>query len=160
MEKPLRLHLGAGTKHWPGWLNVDSHENAELRCDVRKLPLDDNTVDEIQAIHLFEHLPRWEAMDILTEWHRVLRPGGKLVLELPSFNRMMRLYQNRQLDDRQLKTALYGEPNYRDPFMCHMWAWSEDELSEEMVKAGFFEVRVDEPFFHVKVRDFRIEGTK
>jgi demethylmenaquinone methyltransferase/2-methoxy-6-polyprenyl-1,4-benzoquinol methylase len=80
MEHAIRLNLGAGDRHWPGWVNVDCIGDQDLISDVTKLDLPDNHADEISAIHLFEHIERTQIKQTLLEWLRVLKPGGKLVV--------------------------------------------------------------------------------
>ena len=49
-------------------------------ADVRALPLADASVDALVAIHVLGHLEAPAAA--LAEWRRVLRPRGRLVLEV------------------------------------------------------------------------------
>jgi predicted SAM-dependent methyltransferase len=54
-------------------------------CDACNLSsFVDGSVDEILSVHLIEHLARWDAPFGLGEWVRVLRPGGRLVIECPN----------------------------------------------------------------------------
>ena len=39
MEHSIRLNLGAGDRHWPGWVNVDCIGDQDLISDVTKLDL-------------------------------------------------------------------------------------------------------------------------
>ena len=81
-----KLNLGCGDKILPGYINVDVAEarlgkKPDVLCDLRKLtPFEDQSVDEILSVHVVEHFWRWEVVDILKEWVRVLKPGGKLVI--------------------------------------------------------------------------------
>lgn len=38
----------------------------------------------ILSVHVIEHFWRWEALDVLREWLRVLKPGGVMILECPN----------------------------------------------------------------------------
>ncbi len=54
----------------------------EILASADDLPmLGDRSQDFVLASHLLEHLP--DPVGALAEWHRVLRPGGSLVLFLP-----------------------------------------------------------------------------
>jgi SAM-dependent methyltransferase len=53
-----------------------------LKGDACSLPLADASVDVLFALHVVEHLPR--PADFLHEAHRVLRPGGLLVMATPN----------------------------------------------------------------------------
>jgi len=73
MGKPLRLHLGAGDKYWPGYVNVDAHGDQDVTYDCRRLfAFESDSVDEIHAIHFVEHVPRLQLEKMLADWHRVL----------------------------------------------------------------------------------------
>lgn len=153
----MRLNLGAGATSIEGYLSVDLQGDPDIRADVREIPLATGSVDEIMAIHLFEHLPRWDTERTLAEWHRVLRPGGKLVLELPD---LIKCCQNilSGREDRAGLWGLYGDPVYGDELMCHRWGWSGEALATELRLAGFRKVKIKEPQFHKKYRDMRLEA--
>src|ERR1035437_6096292 len=81
----MKLNLGAGEEKIPGFISVDFYEHADVKCDVRKLPYADNSIEEVRAYHLIEHFNFKEAYDLVKEWHRVLQPNGILSLETPDF---------------------------------------------------------------------------
>jgi predicted SAM-dependent methyltransferase len=85
----IKLNLGCGDKILPGYINVDvaserAGKKPDVISDIRKLTFNDNYADEILSVHVIEHFWRWEVSDILKEWIRVLKPGGKLILECPN----------------------------------------------------------------------------
>jgi predicted SAM-dependent methyltransferase len=80
---PLRLNLGCSDAHRKGWLNVDLCEPADVVADLSELwPWATSTVDEIAAWDIFEHLP--SKLRTMNEAHRVLKPGGRLDLRVPT----------------------------------------------------------------------------
>ena len=87
---PLKINLGCGDKSVPGYLNVDivderASNMPDIVCDIRDLSIfESNIADEVMAIHVIEHFYHWEVGDLLREWVRVLKPGGKLILECPN----------------------------------------------------------------------------
>ena len=160
MERPIRLHLGSGRHPWPSnWVDIDLEGEVDIKHDVTKLPMfEDGSVDEIQAIHLFEHLPRLEVEIVLKEWKRVLKIGGKLVLEMPSMDKIAQLIVNGEKNLRLTLLGIFGDP--RDgALMQHQWCWTNDEI-EELFKTCGLEVAFTEPVFHISDRDFRVEATK
>lgn len=159
MGRPIRLHLGCGPRRWPGFVNVDI-DQGDVIADVRKMPYEAGTVDEIQAIHLFEHLPRWDAPDALRYWHSLLKAGGLLVIEVPSLDKIMKMYEQGERSHRMILWGLFGDPRYRNPAMLHQWCWSEDEMGEEVAKVGFSRFRFTEVKFHHRQRDMRLEAVK
>jgi len=82
----VRLHLGCGKNILDGWENYDLYPEDERvkYLDMNRLPypFKDNSVDEILCSHVLEHLyvPIYEVMK---EFHRILKPGGKLIIKLP-----------------------------------------------------------------------------
>ena len=119
---------------------------------------EDGSVDEIQAIHLFEHLPRLEVESVLKEWVRVLKIGGKIVLEMPSMDKIAQLIVNGEKNIRLTLLGIFGDLS-NNPLMKHHWCWTNDEI-EELFKTCGLEVAFKEPVFHISDRDFRIEATK
>lgn len=164
----LRLNIGGGVKRLPGWTNVDiaPRDGVDIVADARAIPLPDGCAREIMAIHLLEHFYVWEVPEVLREWHRLLRSGGELVLELPD---MMKALHN-ILEGRAEKKpgqlgmwALYGDPTTRDPLMCHKWAWTPTTLTPVLREVGFDRVALRETRFHPAgrgIRDFRIEALR
>jgi SAM-dependent methyltransferase len=49
-------------------------------------PLDDESVDQVRAHHVLEHIPPHRIGYIWRELDRVLVPGGKAIIELPHTN--------------------------------------------------------------------------
>jgi SAM-dependent methyltransferase len=83
MTDALHLHLGCGTVHLEGWVNVDADPDThpDLVADVRELPYANDAADSLLACHLLEHFAHDDP--VLEEWHRVLRPGGRIVVIVP-----------------------------------------------------------------------------
>jgi ubiquinone/menaquinone biosynthesis C-methylase UbiE len=55
-----------------------------LQGEMRSIPLRDDTVDAITAYHAVFHVPRADHPEVYREFARVLRPGGTLLMTLPS----------------------------------------------------------------------------
>jgi SAM-dependent methyltransferase len=91
---PLRLHLGCGWKRFEGYVNVDLwiNESTDVICNVTRLPWPDNSADIIENYHVIEHISHLKIRDTLIEWHRVLKPGGTLVVECPHFDEAVKEY--------------------------------------------------------------------
>lgn len=80
-----KLNLGCGRDIKEGYINLDFYKNEGVNviCDLNDghLPFENNYFDEIQANHVFEHLPKWE--NILIECYRVLKPNGIITIRVP-----------------------------------------------------------------------------
>lgn len=171
---PVRLNLGCGDKILPGYVNVDVAESRlgkrpDVLCDLRALtPFGDNSADEIMSIHVVEHFWRWEVVDILKEWVRVLKPGGKMILECPN---LISAAQTLLADPDQASLpgkegqrsmwVFYGDPQWQDPLMVHRWGYTPRSLGQIMQEAGLTELRQEPAQFKLREpRDMRITGVK
>jgi glycosyltransferase involved in cell wall biosynthesis len=144
-DGPVRLHLGSGADRRSGWLNVDTRPEAQpdIVARVHELPMvPDAVVDEIEACHLFEHLSLHEAHAALHEWARVLKPGGRLFLELPNLEVCVRILGTAfdALGYDFAMIGIYGWPpdveQYGDT-MTHRWGWTPGTLTAALEAAGF-----------------------
>ncbi len=131
-----------------------------MQCDAFPLPFMTDFADELWAIHLLEHLHRGDASNVLTEWFRVLKPGGLLVLELPCLDKIAKLIVAGEKNIRLTLLGLYGDPRDGKPDMMHQWCWGEAELTEALSSVGYQDIKFMEPIFHIPERDMRIEAHK
>ena len=166
----IKLNLGCGNKHLADYINVDKvargGKSPDVDCYLTDLPFTDNYADEILAVHVVEHFYEWEIDDVLREWIRVLKPGGKLVLECPDLIKacwyMIDAVSKEQEPIPQMTYwPLYGDPGHKDPYMCHRWGWTPQTLGNRLVKLGMVKVEEKDAEFHMKTaRDMRIEAYK
>jgi len=88
----IKIEIGAGTNPQKDstWVHQDIRKlnGVDLVCDARKLSHKDKEVEEIFSSHVIEHFGWRETKNILIEWLRVLRVGGKLEIILPDFYRL------------------------------------------------------------------------
>ena len=117
----LKLHLACGHDYSDDYINVDFYAPEDAKCDVRfdvqKLPYPDNSVDEIKAFHIIEHFHFFEIQEVLKEWYRVLKPGGRLYLETPDFLETCKSFVEGSpvMDIEDWRVLLYGH------FFAHAW---------------------------------------
>ena len=92
-----KLQIGCGPNRIPGWLNtdvdIDRCKQGAVYLDAgEKFPFQDNSIDAIYSEHLFEHLHFTQAVNMLDECHRVLKPSGAIRIATPDFRFLMDLY--------------------------------------------------------------------
>ncbi len=174
MNLPVRLNLGCGDKILEGYTNVDvASERAgklpDIVCDIRNLDkFSDNSADEILAVHVVEHLWRWEVVDILREWVRVLKPGGKMILECPNlksaceeFLRDPDRHAQPGQEGQRSMWVFYGDPSWSDPLMVHRWGYTPFSLAQVMFEAGLDDLAQEPAQFKLREpRDMRVTGYK
>lgn len=51
--------------------------------EVLPYPLPDGVCLSILASHIVEHLKPWLFIDIMNEWHRIMKPKGRLMIACP-----------------------------------------------------------------------------
>lgn len=110
---------------------------------------------------MLEHVYRWEAHALLSEWRRLLKVGGLLVLELPNLEAACRNVLAGMTEQMGM-WPLYGDPSWKDPYMCHKWAYSPKTLRPLLEGVGFIHVTPKKPQWHGgrDNRDMRIEARK
>lgn len=156
----MKIHAGAGDKYWPGFTNVDLCGEQDVTADVKAMPFENAQAQEIHAIHIFEHLHRNEVGAVLSDWFRILAPGGKLCMEMPSLDKIVQMIVAGEQNLRMTLLGLYGDPADSRPYMLHKWGWGQKELYDVLHKVGFVGILFPEPFFHFPRRDLRVEALK
>lgn len=169
-NKDIRLNLGSGGIEHEGYLSVDKYDGrAHILMDITKLEFEDGTVSELLASHVFEHLNPYHALDILKDWHRTLKPGGKLIMEMPDLERICKAFVEASTGERYgLVNAIYGsvnttgvggDDNITSP---HLFGWWPQSLWDHLTNAGFTAIQfMDEQLPHPPYgMNLRVEATK
>ena len=85
-DEMKKLNLGCGNDILDGYVNLDtaSLKGVDVVHDIESLPLPfiDGEFGEILAKDIIEHV---EYIPVLKELHRIMKPGGKLIITSPHF---------------------------------------------------------------------------
>lgn len=81
------LDVGCGVNKYPGSLGIDRNPRtkADVIVDLDRFPYPfrDGAFDQLRAVHVIEHVG--DVIRTMEEFHRLLRPGGRVFLETPHY---------------------------------------------------------------------------
>ena len=82
----MKINIGGGLKRYEGFLNCDMDPLTKpdflMRLGVDRFPLDDNSVSEVRAYHILEHIGP-EFFDLMKELYRVCESGAVVDIAVP-----------------------------------------------------------------------------
>lgn len=85
----MKINLGSGYKRIDGYINIDGDSNCKpdflVDLEKDKLPFEDNSVDEILAHHILEHIGNG-FFNLLKEIYRVCKNGAVINITVPHMN--------------------------------------------------------------------------
>lgn len=137
----MKLHLGCGKRHIPGFVHIDAvdYPHVDHVTTIDNLSfIPDGSVDLIYNCHVLEHFKRREVGRVLTEWWRVLKPGGVLRISVPDFAQLCAVYQREGRIDLVVG-ALFGRQDYL--YNIHYNVFDLASLTLALEQAGFDAVR-------------------
>lgn len=171
----MKINFCCGKQTWDGFFCVDAVKHPKSSRDpdllhvlkfdgatlANPLPLEDGCAVELHSYHFLEHVYAWEAPALLGEWHRLLKAGGRLILELPNLEAACR-NMLAGMNDQLVMFPLYGDPKTMDVFMCHRWGYTPETVRKLLEGNGFTKVKVLAPQTHgARVnRDMRVEAVR
>lgn len=139
----MKLHIG-GTEPKSGWkiLNIQAGPHVDYVGSCTDLSaFEDNSVAEIYASHVFEHLShRDELMGVLAECHRILEPSGQLKISVPDMATLSRLFISESVSVEQryeLMLMMFG--GHEDEHDVHKVGCWEEFLALYLMNVGFKE---------------------
>jgi predicted SAM-dependent methyltransferase len=81
-----KVHIGCGDDYRDAWINGDIRQSVDPDLVINLetgLPFEDDSVDEVLAKHLLEHIDN--LILLIEEIFRILKPGGIFRGEVPHF---------------------------------------------------------------------------
>jgi predicted SAM-dependent methyltransferase len=146
----LRYVLGHGRAEAVRMMREARRKAPLINHDCRQsLPFPDGVVDHILCSHYLEHLPPPIMMNTLTDFARVLRPGGTLHVILPDLRYTVDRYSRGEIDaDQMLREQLMRSPT-GDRLLLraleavggfglhHHWMYDAESAGRRLVDAGF-----------------------
>jgi predicted SAM-dependent methyltransferase len=148
----IKLNVG-GSHAAEGWtiLDINPGPHVDRVGDVRDLSfLAAQSCSEVYASHVLEHLSyQGEISDVLLEFHRILKPGGRLRISVPDLETLCRLFLKPQMTPRDkydVMRMIYG--GQLDTYDKHLTGMSFEILGDFMHHAGFHQI-IQVPSFNL-----------
>jgi predicted SAM-dependent methyltransferase len=112
----MKLNLGCGIHKLKDFTNIDVSNYCEpdVIADVLELPYEKNSADIIYAGHLIEHLEPEELYGAIKHWYDILKPGGKLYLTFPDFEKIFEMWDNGWANWKEVNGVLFGMDRPKD----------------------------------------------
>ncbi|MGA2297763.1 MAG: glycosyltransferase, partial [FCB group bacterium] len=146
----IRLHLGCGEQYLDGYINIDypqEHHNVmkinpDFFCDITKIELPDNSVDEIRLHHVFEHFNRVQALGLLIKWHKFLKAGGKLHIETPDLAGCAEVFLSSSSYHVKSSIARHLAGDQSASWAYHLDHWFPERYQKTFTELGFKNIEI------------------
>ncbi|MDR3579876.1 MAG: hypothetical protein P4L44_07950 [Oryzomonas sp.] len=142
LAKSDKLHLGCGTTHLEGFINIDAVLTPALdfRCRLNKLSdfFPENSLSEIYICHTLEHLPSRFLSLYLKQFHGLLKTGGLLRISVPDIEKCLIVSRKQQWTDKQidwLQGMVGGAQDHK--YNYHTIFFWPEYLKRKLEQAGF-----------------------
>ena len=147
-HSPALLNIG-GLHKVDGWVIVNSQkgynfEQDGFHVDVYRQMYDlegfpNNSVGAVYGSHILEHASfgDGELGDTLTEWHRVLHPGGLLMISVPDLHTLATMYLDKKMTFEQ------------------RWMITRMMYGAQVDEYDFHKIGFDEAILHTFLRDHK-----
>ena len=89
-------------------VDIDERWKPDYRCDVRQLPFANEEFDIVHSSHVLEHFYKSETISLLTEWTRILKKDGKLILNLPNIDWAIEHFSDTCENSLHIHNVIYG----------------------------------------------------
>ena len=149
-------------------LDIDPSVNPDIVCSMTDMnPVGNGSIDAIWSSHNLEHLNRHEVPVALSEFLRVLRPGGQMLLTLPDLQRVAELVASDALEDEAYLSPsgpitpldmIFGHtPSLArgNQHMAHKTGFTARTLRQLLVDAGFTGVTLQREGYALWARAFK-----
>jgi len=136
----MKLHIG-GKEKKEGWsiLNIQKNDSVDFVGDISDLSqFKDNSINEIYASHVFEHVKYKDTKKTLLDINRVLIEGGKFYISVPDMDVLCKMLIDKKNDPKikihTLRMIFGGQTDEHD---FHYFGYNFELLSSFLKYVGF-----------------------
>lgn len=129
----MKLNIGDNNQEYDGYEGVDLKRGQS----AMSLSYASESIDEVRASHVLEHISHYQILNTLREWFRVLAPGGVMKIAVPDFKSIAKRY----LAGEHIETQLYVMGAQVDKTDFHASIFDEEVLSAAMRQVGLIGIR-------------------
>jgi predicted SAM-dependent methyltransferase len=157
-----KLQIGASFCILPDWLNTDLYPmalGAAVLDATRRFPFPDASFNYIFSEHQLEHIPCEGALCMLRECRRILRPGGKIRIAVPSLDRLIQLFVPHRSETQESYISTVTPihyPHAYQPNPCfainsafmnwgHKFLYDQETLCKVLQMTGFSNMKLFSP---------------
>lgn len=163
----MKLNFGSNERRIDGYTNVDglALQNVDIVHDFTTYPypFDNDSIEDILMIEVLEHISFRETQNVLKELRRILKPGGRLYIQVPDCGSMMEAFVNGEISEEIPHKVPYGMKNkdilelqkstgkkvhpmrwlmafcgaQKHKYDAHLNVFTRFRLEDELVNAGF-----------------------
>jgi len=158
INHPKKIEIGGGENPlYPNYKQVDLRNLPKIKYqnDARALPFPANSLSDICACYILQCLSDRDAKMALKEWHRCLKPGGKLEIHVPDLNEIAKMFIS--TSEEGFLKEIYGEQQHELDF--YKSGWNLQSLERLLSKVNFVRLKMVKKPKH-KPYSLSLEGYK
>ena len=136
----MKLHIG-GEETKEGWkiLNIQKKNGVDFIGDITDLSqFKENSIDEIYASHVVEHVDQNNIKKTLSGVYRVLDNDGKFYVSVPDMDILCQMFLAKKLTSKvrfHIMRMMFG--GQTDKYDYHYFGWNFGFLKDYLQEAGF-----------------------
>lgn len=136
----MKLHIG-GEEKKEGWkiLNIQEKDGVDFIGDITDLSqFEENSIEEIYASHVVEHVRQNDIEKTLKGIHRVLVKNGKFYVSVPDMDILCKVFIDPKAPYKvkwHAMRMMFG--GQIDPYDFHYFGWNFEFMNNFLKEAGF-----------------------
>ena len=136
----MKLHIG-GKEKKEGWkiLNIQKFEGVDFLGDISDLSqFENNSIEEVYASHVIEHVPQKKVNETLKGVYRILSENGKFYISVPDMDVLCKIFIDSKAPPEvkfHIMRMMFG--GQVDEFDFHYFGWNFEFMRDFLTNAGF-----------------------